>query len=186
MTTQPPWHTQTAATACTSLDTDPARGLSPEAAARRLASHGENRLVEASPRPAWLKFLDQFRNFLVIVLLFAAVLAWAIGDLKDAVVILVVVMFNAALGFYQEHRAEKTLAALKSMLAASARVRRDGRVIEIDAALLVPGDIVLLEAGDRIPADGRLLAAHALEVDEAALTGESHAVGKSTSCAGDC
>jgi P-type Ca2+ transporter type 2C len=96
------------------------------------------------------------------------------------VVILIVVVFNAALGFYQEHRAERTLAALKNMLAASARVRRDGHIVALDAALLVPGDIVLLEAGDRIPADGRLLAAHALEVDEAALTGESHAVGKST------
>jgi P-type Ca2+ transporter type 2C len=91
------------------------------------------------------------------------------------------VVFNAALGFYQEHRAERTLAALKNMLAASARVRRDGRSVELDAASqLVPGDIVMLEAGDRIPADGRLLAAHALEVIEAALTGESHAVGKST------
>jgi len=151
----------------------------PAEAATRLARFGENRLVEAKPRPLWLKFLDQFKDFLVVVLLFAAALAWAIGDLKDAVVILIVVVFNAALGFYQEHRAEKPQAALKSMLASGARVRRDGRVIDVDASQLVPGDIVLLEAGDRIPADGRRLAAHALEVDEAALTGESHAVGKS-------
>lgn len=175
-----PWHTQSTDAACAALETDPARGLSTEETADRLARFGENRLLEAQPRPAWLKFLDQFRNFLVIVLIFAAALAWAIGDLKDAVVILIVVVFNATLGFYQEHRAEKTLAALKQMLAARARVRRDGRVMELDASQLVPGDIVLLEAGDRIPADGRLLAAHALEVDEAALTGESHAVGKST------
>ena len=174
------WHTQTTEAACTNLETDPALGLPTDAAAHRLESHGENRLAEAKPRPLWLKFLDQFKNFLVIVLLFAAGLAWAVGELKDSVVILIVVVFNAALGFYQEHRAEKTLAALKNMLAASARVRRDGRIVELDAALLVPGDIVMLEAGDRIPADGRLLVAHALEVDEAALTGESHAVGKST------
>ncbi|MDP2834028.1 MAG: cation-translocating P-type ATPase [Pseudomonadota bacterium] len=180
MTPQIPWHTQTAEAACAGLEVDPARGLSAEAAALRLESHGENRLIEAKPRPLWLKFLDQFKNFLVIVLLFAAALAWAVGDLKDVLVILLVVVFNAALGFYQEHRAEQTLAALKNMLAASARVRRDGQVVELDAQHLVPGDIVLLEAGDRIPADGRLLAAHALEVDEAALTGESHAVGKST------
>jgi Ca2+-transporting ATPase len=158
--------------------------LSAEAAAALQAvdpeQFGQNRLLEARARPLWLKFVDQFSNFLVIVLLFAAGLAWAIGDLKDAVVILAVVGFNAALGFYQEHRAERTLAALKGMLAASARVRRDGRVMEVDATQLVPGDIVLLEAGDRIPADGRLLAAHALEVDEAALTGESQAVGKAT------
>ena len=180
MTTPIHWHTQTAEAACATLQVDSAHGLAADAASQRLTQYGENRLVEAKPRPLWLKFLDQFKNFLVIVLLFAAVLAWAVGDLKDAVVILLVVVFNAALGFYQEHRAEQTLAALKNMLAASARVRRAGQIVELDAALLVPGDIVLLEAGDRIPADGRLLAAHALEVDEAALTGESHAVGKST------
>ena len=180
MTAPISWHTQTAEAACATLAVDPAHGLAADAASQRLTQYGENRLVEAKPRPLWLKFLDQFKNFLVIVLLFAAVLAWAVGDLKDAVVILLVVVFNAALGFYQEHRAEQTLAALKNMLAASARVRRAGQIVELDAALLVPGDIVLLEAGDRIPADGRLLAAHALEVDEAALTGESHAVGKST------
>ncbi len=174
------WHQLSADAAATAQAVDPAHGLSAGEAATRLERFGENRLLEARPRPLWLKFLDQFSNFLVIVLLFAAGLAWAIGDLKDAVVILVVVGFNAALGFYQEHRAERTLAALKGMLAARARVRRGGRVTEIDATQLVPGDIVLLEAGDRIPADGRLLAAHALEVDEAALTGESQAVGKST------
>jgi Ca2+-transporting ATPase len=180
MTTPIPWHKQTAEAACSTLAVEPAHGLAGEAANQRLAQYGENRLVEAKPRPLWLKFLDQFKNFLVIVLLLAAGLAWAVGDLKDAVVILVVVVFNAALGFYQEHRAEQTLAALKNMLAANARVRRNGQIVELDAALLVPGDIVLLEAGDRIPADGRLLAAHTLEVEEAALTGESHAVGKST------
>jgi Ca2+-transporting ATPase len=180
MNTPVPWHKQTTEAACTGLEVDPARGLPPDEAGRRLAHHGENRLAEARPRPTWLKFLDQFKHFLVIVLLIAAALAWAVGDLKDAVVILLVVLLNAALGFYQEHRAEQTLAALKNMLAALARVRREGRIVELDAARLVPGDIVLLEAGDRIPADGRLLAAHALEVEEAALTGESHAVGKST------
>jgi Ca2+-transporting ATPase len=180
MTAPIPWHTETAEAACVALEVDPARGLAAEEATRRLARYGENRLIEAEPRPLWLKFVDQFKNFLVIVLLFATALAWAVGDLKDAVVILLVVVFNAALGFFQEHRAEQTLAALKNMLAASARVRRAGQIVELDAVRLVPGDIVLLEAGDRIPADGRLLAAHALEVDEAALTGESHTVGKST------
>ena len=174
-----PWHTLSPEIAAATLGVDPGRGLEEGEAAARLARLGENRLIEAAPRPVWLKFLDQFRNLLVIVLLFAAALAWAISDIKDAIVILVVVLFNASLGFYQEHRAEQTLAALKGMLAARARVRRNARMEEIDAAQLVHGDIVLLEAGDRIPADGRLLAAHSLEIEEAALTGESHAVGKS-------
>ncbi|MDO9011645.1 MAG: cation-translocating P-type ATPase [Gallionella sp.] len=178
------WHTLTPEAATAALDVNAAHGLTTLEADARLARYGENKLIEATPRPVWLKFLDQFRNFLVIVLLFAAALAWAIGDLKDAVVILIVVLFNASLGFYQERRAEQTLAALKGMLAARARVRRNARMEEIDAALLVPGDIVLLEAGDRIPADGRLLAAHSLEIEEAALTGESHAVGKSVAALG--
>ncbi|NMF87468.1 cation-translocating P-type ATPase [Aromatoleum petrolei] len=184
MNTEAPWHTRwhtlgKAATAA-ALEVAPEHGLSGTDAAERLARVGENRLAEAPPRPAWLKFLDQFRSFLIVVLIFAAALAWAIGELKDALVILTVVVLNASLGFWQEHRAERTLSALKDMLAARARVRRDGRQMEVDATSLVPGDVVLLEAGDRVPADGRLLAAHNLEVDEAALTGESQAVGKIT------
>lgn len=154
------------------------QGLSEAEARQRLEQYGSNRLREKPPRAAWLKFLDQFKDLLVIVLIGAAVLAGAIGDIKDAVVILIVVLFNACLGFYQEYRAEATLAALKNMLAQRARVRRGGEVQEIPAKDLVPGDIVLLEAGDRIPADARVLAAHNAEVAEAALTGESHAVGK--------
>ncbi len=179
MNPRAPWHTLIAEAAATELTVTAAQGLTKADAAERLARFGANRLVEAQPRSPWLKFFDQFKNVLVIVLLFAAALAVVIGDLKDALVILVVVVFNASLGFYQEHRAEKTLAALKGMLAMHAQVRRGGQVIEIDASELVPGDIVLLGAGDRIPADGRLLVAHTLEVEEAALTGESHAVSKS-------
>lgn len=160
------------------LEVVPAQGLDGQEAAARLTRFGANRLAEVQPRPVWLKFLDQFRNVLVIVLLFAATLALAIGDFKDALVILVVVVVNASLGFYQEYRAEKTLAALKGMLALKATVRRNGQVREVDATALVPGDIVLLGAGSHIPADGRLLVAHNLEVEESALTGESQAVGK--------
>jgi len=174
-----PWHTVSAADAASTLAVDPARGLTAATIAERLEQYGENRLREAPPRSLWLKFLDQFRNVLVIVLGLAALLAGAIGDIKDAVVILVVVLFNASLGFWQEYRAERTLAALKQMLAVSARVRRDGQVGDVVATQLVPGDVVLLEAGDRVPADGRLLVAHNLEAEEAALTGESHAVEKS-------
>jgi len=176
----PHWHALSADQVGAELQTDPIQGLAPDEAVRRLARHGANRLAEKRPRSAWLKFLDQFRNVLTFVLIGAATLAGAIGDLKDAVVILIVVVFNAALGFHQEYRAEKTLAALKGMLARRSRVKRGGQVIEAGVDELVPGDLVLLEAGDRIPADGRFLAAHNVEVDEAALTGESLAVGKHT------
>jgi Ca2+-transporting ATPase len=155
-----------------------AHGLSETEAQQRLAHYGHNLLKEKKARSAWLKFFDHFKNLLVIVLIGAALLAAAIGDLKDALVILLVVIFNASLGFYQELRAEATLAALKKMLAKSARVRRDGKLHQIPAKNLVPGDIVLLEAGDQIPADARVLSAHNAEVAEAALTGESHAVVK--------
>jgi len=172
------WHAEIPAAVTTALEVDPAQGLTGAEAQARLAQYGPNRLVEKPPRPAWLKFLDQFKNFLVIVLIGAAILAAMVGDLKDAVVIAIVVILNALLGFFQEHRAEAALAALKNMLAPTARVRRDGRPALIPAEELVPGDILLLEAGDRIPADARVLDAHGAEAAEAALTGESHAVTK--------
>jgi P-type Ca2+ transporter type 2C len=174
------WHARPVEEVLGRIGADPSRGLTEAVARQRLLEHGPNLLAEKAPRPAWLKFFDQFRNVLVLILLGAAVLAGSIGDLKDAIVITVVVLLNATLGFYQEHRAEAALAALKDMLAPTARVRRDAEVRLIAAADLVPGDILLLEAGDRIPADARVLSAHSAEVAEAALTGESHAVAKST------
>ena len=141
-------------------------GLSIEEAERRLSQYGANRLAEMPPRPAWLKLADQFKSLLIVILLVAAGLALLVGDVKDMVVIVIVVVFNAVLGFYQEHRAEQSLAALKKMLALKARVRRDGHPKEVAAETLVPGDIVLLEAGDKVPADGRLIASHSVEIDE--------------------
>ena len=176
----PVWYAATPNTVAEAFHVDVATGLAQAEAQTRLAAHGPNRLAEKPPCPAWRKFLDQFRNFLVIVLLGAAALAGVVGDLKDALVIAIVVVLNATLGFFQEHRAEAALAALKNMLAPIARVRRDGQLTLIPAIDLVPGDILLLEAGDRIPADARVLDAHSAEVAEAALTGESHAVAKSS------
>lgn len=173
-----PWHAQPAEALAQALNTDRHHGLSTDTVRQRLLQHGPNRLAERGPRPAWLKFLDQFRDTLVIILLGAAVLAGSIGELKDAIVITVVVLLNATLGFIQEHRAEAALAALKHMLAPTARVRRDGETRQIDASELVPGDLLLLEAGDRIPADARICLARSAEVAEAALTGESQAVAK--------
>ena len=155
-------------------------GLADSEAQCRLTHYGPNQLGEQPPRAPWRLFAEQFRSLLVLVLLAAALLAGAIGDLRDTLVILAVTVCNATLGFYQEFRAERSLAALRQMLASRARVRRDGQQREIAAAQLVPGDIVLLEAGDKVPADGRLLVAHNLEAVEAALTGESQPLAKST------
>jgi len=156
-------------------------GLSSNQVAERLSTHGPNRLAESKRRPAFLRFADQFRDLLIMILLAAAVVSFAVsGELKTPIVVLVVVLANAVIGFVQENRAEASLEELKKMLTASSRVRRDGEVMSVPTDQLVPGDIVLLEAGDRIPADGRLVLAANLEIDEAALTGESHPSEKST------
>ncbi|MFJ9700621.1 cation-translocating P-type ATPase [Streptomyces fradiae] len=166
------------------LGVDPAAGLSAAEARRRAADWGANELAEPARRPQWLRLLDQFRSWLIGILLGAAVLAGIIGDLRDAVVITVVLLVNALIGFLQEHRAERSLEALRRMLVPTARVRRDGEVRTVPARELVPGDVVLLEAGDRVPADGRLVVAESVEVAEAALTGESQPVAKTTAPAG--
>ncbi|MEA3417949.1 MAG: calcium-translocating P-type ATPase, PMCA-type [Campylobacterota bacterium] len=172
------WHTLTPNAIADRLDSDITNGLSDTDANDRLHEQGLNRLSEKPPRSPWLLLLDQFKGFLILVLIGAAVLAGAIGDIKDAVVILIVVVINALLGFYQEYRAEQSLAALKKMLAPEAEVRRNGKARMIPAEQLVPGDIVLLDSGDRVPTDGRVITAHNFEVDESSLTGESHTVGK--------
>ena len=160
------------------LDVSPTAGLSGTAAAERLTAHGRNELAEAPPPRPIVLFIDQFRNPLVLILAGAAVLAGLVGDVKDLIVIAVVLLLNALLGFAQEMKAQRSLTALKSMLVATARARRDGSVVELPAAELVPGDIVLVEAGDRAPADAILLEAVGVEVDESTLTGESTPVSK--------
>lgn len=179
------WHVLSIDNACARLGSDAAAGLDTAEAERRLAQLGPNALPEKPGKPAWKLFLEQFKSLLTLVLLAAGVLAGVIGDTTDMVVILVVVLFNACLGFYQEFRAEKILDALKSMLAQHARVRRDGVKLEVAAETLVPGDVVLLEAGDRVPCDGRLLAAYGLEIDESSLTGESVAASKDAAALDD-
>ncbi len=171
-------HTQTAADMYQRLTVFPAAGLSGIEAAERLDAYGWNRLTEKPPRSAWLLFFDQFKSYLIVVLMIAAALAGVIGDMTDATVILFVICLNAFLGFQQEQRAEQSLTALKRMLATNCRVRRDGIVREVPAEELVPGDIVVLDAGSRVPADGRLILATTLEVDESPFTGESVPVSK--------
>jgi Ca2+-transporting ATPase len=154
-------------------------GLAADEVASRLSHHGPNRLPEPAPRPLWQRLLDPFRDVMIGVLLAAAVLSGLIGDLTDTVVILLIVVLNAAISLWQQWRADTALAALKRMAAPHATVRRDaGQVQVVDTEGLVPGDVVLLEAGNLVPADLRLHAVARLQVDESALTGESVTVEK--------
>jgi Ca2+-transporting ATPase len=166
------WHTLDVAAALAALDTRPA-GLSAAEAAARLAAHGPNELVAKRKRTPLAMFLDQFKDFMIVVLIAAAVLAGALGEVADTIAIVVIVVLNAGLGFTQEYRAEKAMEALKKMAASLATAVRDGIPGAIPAAQLVPGDIVHLEAGNVIPADLRLIGVAKLKVEEAALTGES-------------
>ncbi len=156
------------------LAVEPQRGLDSAEVVRRREAHGRNELAEAARTPAWKRLLAQFGDLLILILIAAAVVAYVVsGELKTPLVVLFVVVLNAVIGFIQENRAEKSLDALKKMLVVQTRVRRDGGLVNVPAGELVPGDIVMIEAGDRVPADGRLLFANTLEVEEAALTGES-------------
>lgn len=155
-------------------------GLSTTEAEERLLQYGKNELTEKKKKPVWLLFLNQFKDVMIFILLIAAVISVAIGDVKDAIVILIIVLLNSIIGFVQEYRAEKAMEALKKMSAPNATVRRGRNVVQIPASQLVPGDIVLLEAGVLVPADIRLIETHSLRIEEASLTGESHAVEKNT------
>ncbi len=174
-----PAHARPAADVLRTLAVEPVHGLTAAEAATRLAQHGPNALVEGRRRGPVRMFLDQFTDFMIMVLLAAAVVSGVVGDVTDTVVILVIVVLNAVIGFVQEYRAERAIAALRQMAAPMARVLRDGRSHNIPAQELVPGDIVLLDAGAVVPADVRLLEVAALQTQEAALTGESAAVRKS-------
>ena len=153
-------------------------GLATTEAEERLRKSGPNELVEKKKKPWWMMFLLEFKDIMIIILIIAAIISAAIGDLKDAIVILIIVIINAVIGFIQEFRAEKAMEALKQMAAASAKVRRNNQVTQLPAVEIVPGDIVLLEAGDVVPADLRLTEIHALKIDESSLTGESNAAEK--------
>lgn len=179
------WYAVDGGEAAARLGVDPGRGLSADAVEERAAEFGPNALEEAARRVRLLVFLDQFRSLLSYVLMAAAVLAALVGDVKDPIVISAVLVINAVIGFVQVNRAERSMDALKRLLIARSRVRRDGHVLEIDARDLVPGDVVLLEAGDRVPADGRLIITASLAVDESVLTGESVPVDKISEPLGD-
>ena len=174
------FYTQTAEEVLKNLDSS-IEGLSTAQAQERLATYGRNELDEGEKCSLLAKFLDQFKDLMIIILLAAAalsVITEGMDGLTDAMIILAVVVLNATFGVYQEGKAEAAIEALKNMSSPMARVRRDGNVVEIDSRELVPGDIVLLEAGDVVPADMRLLEAASLKIEEAALTGESVPVEK--------
>ncbi|SHE61329.1 Ca2+-transporting ATPase [Seinonella peptonophila] len=158
---------------------DPHRGLSMSDAEKRLHHVGRNQLVEGEKISLWALFLDQFKDFMVLVLMGATLISGLLGEYHDAIAIIAIVILNAVLGFVQEIKAEKSLAALKKLSAPGAKVLRNGEWNRIDAADLVPGDIVALESGDRVPADLRLLRADNLYLEESTLTGESVPVNKS-------
>jgi Ca2+-transporting ATPase len=175
------WHAMGAAAVASDLGVVPEQGLGAGEAAERLRTHGPNRLAGAKKESAFHAFLRQYQDFMQIILLGAAVVNALVTDDTGTTVLLAgLTVFNAVIGLRQEAKAEESVAALAEMMKTIARVRRDGQAIEIDAEELVPGDIVLVEAGNRVPADGRILVAATLEIEEAALTGESMPVGKQT------
>ncbi|WP_160286901.1 cation-transporting P-type ATPase [Pseudomonas knackmussii] len=153
-------------------------GLSPEEAKTRLLREGPNALPTKASDPAWLRFARHFNDVLIYILLAAAVATALMGHWTDTLVILAVAVINAAIGFFQENKAEKSLAALRGMLSSTAHVVRNGRKMEIDASELVPGDLIALRPGDKIPADVRLIEVHHLQVEESMLTGELLTVSK--------
>lgn len=156
------------------------QGLHFSDAEERLKQYGKNELLEKKKISMLVLLLHQFKDVMVIILLIAAGISLVIGDLKDAIVILIIVLLNAIIGFVQEYRAEKAMEALKKMSAFNATVRRGGNIIQLDASELVPGDITILEAGMSVPADIRLTKTYSLKMEEASLTGESNAVEKNT------
>lgn len=162
-----------------SLETSSA-GLTEEAVESRLGEHGPNEIESAESRTIWKMIWDQLTDFMILILIAAAVISGFVGDTTDTIVILAIVVLNAVVGIVQEWRAEKAIEALREMASSHARVIRDGHAREVEAAELVPGDLVIIEAGNVIPADLRVIESHSLKVDESSLTGESVDVEKNT------
>jgi Ca2+-transporting ATPase len=175
------WCNFTVGGACSELDVDPQVGLSAAEVLARRERYGPNKLAEPPKEPAWKAFLRQYRDLMQLVLVGAAVVSIvALQDLSTGLVVLGLTVLNAVMGLHQEGKAAESVASLRKMLVMNANVRRDGQRVQIAAEELVPGDIVGFEAGDKVPADGRVLVAATLEIEEAGLTGESTPVAKST------
>ena len=176
---QTDWHALDARAVAHSLDVDPTSGLTTSEVSQRQLLYGRNALQKIKPRAAWHILADQFASIVIALLAVAAAISWATGDSAEAFAILIVLMLNATVGFATEWQADRALDALRRQSHTNSRVRRNGFQTSVDAEELVPGDIVILNAGDRVPADARLLEAVRLETEESALTGESTTVEKS-------
>lgn len=174
------WHRQSPETILRALETTAERGLNDESAEERLRLTGPNEIAIAEDASLARLLLHQLSNFMILLLIVAAIISGIVGDVIDTIAIIVIVVLNAAFGVFQEYRAQRAIAALRKMSALSARVIRDGKKIQVAATDIVPGDIALIEAGDVVPADMRLLQTTGLEIDESALTGESLPVTKQT------
>jgi len=172
------WHSLTSDKVCDELGVNSAQGLPSDEAAKRLEIHGYNEITREEPISPLRIFLKQFQNVLIVILLIAIALSIATGETTDAIIIAIIVLFCSLLGFFQEYRSERAIEALKSMLSPNVSVIRDGVVKKIPSREVVPGDVLYLESGDKIAADGRIVESHALMCDESALTGESHPVPK--------
>lgn len=173
------YYSETAAEVEKDLETSFANGLNDDQAKSRIEKYGYNALASKKKKSMFMRFIDQFKDFMIIVLIVAAILSGVVAqEWTDAAIILIVVIVNAILGVFQEARSEAAIEALKEMATPSAHVKRNGAIVEISSTDLVPGDVVLLEAGDVVPADLRLINAHSLKIEESALTGESVPVEK--------
>lgn len=173
------WHSCSVEEIAKNLKTNINIGLSDDEAQKRFERYGPNNLKEKKKESIFVKFIKQFNDFMIITLIIAAIVSAVVSKLNgeadyiDSIIIVAIVVFNAIMGLVQEQKAEKSLEALKKMTAPNAKVRRNGRVQEIDATLVVPGDIVILEAGNYVPADCRLINSYNLKIEESALTGET-------------
>ena len=172
------WHTKSETDVMQELHIEVEKGLSSDEAEARQEKYGLNELEERGLRSPWVVLAGQFTEIMVLILIVAAAISFLIGETTDAIMILIIVILNAILGFTQEYRAEKAMEALKKLSVPTVKVRRDGQIKEVEAKGLVPGDVVMVEAGDLIPADGRIAVAATCEVAESALTGESAPVPK--------
>src|SRR5215213_9981344 len=167
------WYATPVADVAAALAVDPEVGLTAGTAAGRLSEDGPNALPEERQLPGWRRFLDEYRSYMQLILIGAAIVSLVVQEWGTTVLLLALTVLNAVIGLRQEGKAESAMNALKSMMKTTARVRRDGSEAEIPAEQLVIGDVVLLSAGDQVPADGRVIEASALQIDESALTGES-------------